>query len=77
MADADDLSQSEQRMNHLEELFAHQERFVHQLNEVVTQLQARVEQIEQRQIAQEGRLRWIVENQSAGDDLPHEKPPHY
>ena len=77
MASQSERSDLEKRVNHLEELFSHQEHLVHQLNDILANLQASFRQLEQRCAVQEDRLRWINENQTAGEDLPHEKPPHY
>lgn len=59
----------------LEEQLAFQQRHLDQLNDVVRAQQTSLDRM-QRELSQlHGLLQRVVER--SGDDLPHEKPPHY
>lgn len=72
-----DLQQLQQRIVCLEELFAHEERKVQQLNQVILQHRQLLDTLEKKLAILEHRFQWVAENSSANDNLPHEKPPHY
>ena len=67
---------SEERFIDLESRLAHQDQLLHELNDVVTEQQARIMQLEELCKALVGRMR------SMGDAIPDsgpvdERPPHY
>ncbi len=66
----------DRRLIALEERLAFAEQTVDTLNEVVQQQQAQIDRL----VGETGRLESHLERLSeraGGDDLPHEKPPHY
>lgn len=63
------------RVTLLEELYSHQQRIVQELNEVLVRMQADIDRLTSENNRLREQLRNVVE--TAGDDLPHEKPPHY
>ena len=72
----DDFQRLNQRINKLEELMAHQDHTIQQLDEVVRAVNIGMEEMRRKMQADLDRLKWQMSNQS-GDDLPHEKQPHY
>ncbi len=66
------------RQIQLEELLAHQQQLIDELNSVVTEQRLEMDTL-QRKLAQlENRMTNLSESASTmGGDLPHEKPPHY
>jgi SlyX protein len=67
---------SEDRFIDIETKLAHQEQLVSELNEVVTEQQSRIMQLEQLSKSLIDRVRAIGE--SGGDDGPaNDRPPHY
>jgi uncharacterized coiled-coil protein SlyX len=67
----------QERVERLEELFSHHQHLVQQLNEVIVQLRAEVENLKARAARYEGRLQQVADKQASLDDQPDEKPPHY
>jgi uncharacterized coiled-coil protein SlyX len=72
-----ETNQLEQRVVELEELFAHHERLVQQLNEVVVELRAELSIVQTQSFEQQARIRMLSENQESQGDPFDEKPPHY
>ena len=71
-----ELNQSAQnRVAKLEELLMHQQHTIEQLNEIVIQLRGDLEKLQQKIDKQELTINEMETR--FGDDLPHEKPPHY
>ena len=67
---------SEDRFIEIETKLAHQEQLVSELNDVITEQQARIMQLEQLSKSLIDRVRAIGE--SGGEDAPtDERPPHY
>ena len=64
------------RVVRLEELVSHQQHTLEQLDAVAMGLQQQLDQRSREQKTELERLRYQIANR-AGDDLPHEKPPHY
>ena len=64
------------RITRLEELFAHHQHLVQQLNEVTVQLRADLAVLDKRAMAQQKQVDWLTQNSSQVDDR-EEKPPHY
>lgn len=67
----------QERVVRLEELFSHHQHMVQQLNDVIVQLRAEVENLKARSARQEARLQLVADKQASLDDQPDEKPPHY
>ena len=65
------------RVTQLEECFAHQERLVEQLNNVVIQLRSDLARVESKHEEQQRNVKWLLENTSNVEDQADEKPPHY
>ena len=59
----------------LEERLSFQQRMLEELNEVVLRQERRLEQLSRDLARCVGAVDRLAA--SAGDDLPHEKPPHY
>ena len=64
------------RVIKLEELMTHQQHTLQQLDEVVRNTNLGMEELRRSLRAELDRLKWQFDNRS-GEDLPHEKPPHY
>lgn len=62
---------SEERITNLEIKFLHQEDFIDQLNQIVTQQQQQIERLEKEMLG----LRSILEG--VGESPQAQKPPHY
>lgn len=71
------IHELQQRVVSLEELFSHEERKVQQLNQVVVDLRRELDQLNSQMAQLQARFRWVLENANNGENLPHEKPPHY
>ena len=67
---------SEERFIDLESRLAHQDQVLHQLNEVVTDQQAKIMQLEELCRSLIDRVRSLGEGLPAGDP-GDERPPHY
>ena len=67
---------SEERFIDLESRLAHQDQVLHQLNEVVTDQQAKIMQLEELCRSLTDRVRSLGEGLPAGDPAS-ERPPHY
>ncbi|MGI9270996.1 MAG: SlyX family protein [Woeseiaceae bacterium] len=67
---------SEDRLIDIESKLAHQEQLLSELNEVVTEQQARIMQLEQMNTSLIERVRAISES-TPGEDAQDERPPHY
>ncbi len=65
------------RLVRLEEMAAHQEQFLGQLNESLTQFRDQYDRLEKKLEQASSQVQWLMENSNPGEDLPHEKPPHY
>lgn len=63
------------RIVQLEELYAHQQRLIQELNEVIVAMRGDVDRLATENLRLQNQIRQI--STVAGDDLPHEKPPHY
>ncbi len=69
---------SEERQTHLEEIVAHQQQLIDELNEVVTGQRLDMDRMQLRLHKLEAKIKLLGEYvERSGDDLPHEKPPHY
>lgn len=75
--ESSDLINLQRRIVCLEELFAHEEHKVHQLNQVILEQRDELDRLHKKLAVLEHRFQWLAENSSANDNLPHEKPPHY
>ena len=67
---------SEERFIELESRLAHQDQMLHELNDVVTDQQAKLMQLEELCRALTDRVRSMGEGLAAGDPAD-ERPPHY
>jgi len=67
---------SEDRLIDLESKLAHQDQLLNELNDVVTEQQARIMQLEQLSTSLMERVRSIGES-TPDDAAQDEKPPHY
>lgn len=67
---------SEKRFVDLETRLAHQDQMLHELNEVITDQQARITQLEELCRSLIDRVRSLGEGPLAGDPS-NERPPHY
>ena len=65
------------RLVRLEETVAHQDQLLAQLNESLTQLRDQHDLLKSQFERASTKVQWLMENSNPGDDLPHEKPPHY
>ena len=63
-------------LTELEEKIAFQQRALEQLNEVVLAQQAQLDS-QRRELASFRKLMGELAERTPGEDLPHEKPPHY
>jgi uncharacterized membrane protein YgdD (TMEM256/DUF423 family)/uncharacterized coiled-coil protein SlyX len=64
-------------LTHLQEVISHQQQLVNDLNEAVTATRDEVDASARRQHGVELTVRRLVDLQTAAEDLPNEKPPHY
>lgn len=71
------LARLESRLQRLEEFYLHQQRWIQTLDQVLVELRADLERLEKRLEITHSRIEWSIEMRDRGDDLPHEKPPHY
>lgn len=67
---------SEDRLINIETKLAHQEQLLSELNEVVTEQQAKIMQLEQLNTSLLERVRAIGES-TPGEGAQDERPPHY
>ena len=67
---------SEERFVDLESRLAHQDQLLHELNDVVTNQQAKIMQLEELCKALIERMRTMGEGGPSGDPVD-ERPPHY
>ncbi len=67
---------SEERIIDLESRLAHMDQMLHELNDVVTEQQAQIMQLEELCRSLLERVRSLGEGGAAGDPLD-ERPPHY
>ena len=67
---------SEERFIELESRLAHQDQMLHELNEVITDQQAKLMQLEELCRTLTDRVRAMGEGVAAGDPAD-ERPPHY
>ena len=67
---------SEERIIELESRLAHQDQMLHELNEVVTDQQAKLMQLEELCRSLVDRVRSLAESVPAGSPVD-ERPPHY
>jgi uncharacterized coiled-coil protein SlyX len=66
------------RIVHLEEVFAHHDQLVQQLNQVVVELREEVDGLSRKCQEQLGRIECLVQNQATEPrSLEDDKPPHY
>ncbi|MGI9457901.1 MAG: SlyX family protein [Aeoliella sp.] len=66
------------RQTQLEELLAHQQHLIDALNSVVTEQRLEMDALQQKVTRLEEQMRGLAQSAAlGGDDLPHEKPPHY
>ncbi len=62
----------------IEELLAHQQQLIDELNGVVTEQRLEMDSLILKVSRLENRLSGLAQSTAlASDDLPHEKPPHY
>lgn len=61
----------------LEEVITHQQQLVQDLNEAITAMRNQLDSNARRQHSIEETVKRLVDLQTAADDLPDEKPPHY
>jgi SlyX protein len=67
---------SDDRLIDIESKLAHQEQLLFELNEVVTEQQARIMQLEQLSRSLLERVR-VIGDAAPGEGSPDERPPHY
>lgn len=71
-------STSADRQTRLEELLAHQQHLIDALNTEVTGQRQEISRLSQSVERLEARLKVLAEYvQRSGEELPHERPPHY
>jgi len=75
--ESEKLERLEARLQRLEEFYLHQQRWLQTLDEVLRDLRLDLERLEKRVEITQARVEWSIEMRDRGDDLPHEKPPHY
>ncbi|WP_442482311.1 SlyX family protein [Aeoliella sp. SH292] len=69
---------SHDRQTRLEEILAHQQHTIDALHEVVTGQGREIMQLTLLVTKLEAKVKMLGEHvQQSGDDLPHERPPHY
>lgn len=68
---------SDDRLTRLEELLAHQQRTVDELNAVVTTLRADLDDLRADHVRLAQTVRRLVEAYEGAEDTPGERPPHY
>jgi uncharacterized coiled-coil protein SlyX len=71
-----DTSDNDERLHAMEERLTFQQRVIDELNEVVLHHEHRLEQLS-REVARFAASLQRLADSSPGEDLPHEKPPHY
>ncbi|MBD14123.1 MAG: hypothetical protein CMJ72_03035 [Planctomycetaceae bacterium] len=71
-----DLSTLASQVTELEEKLSFQQRTLEELNEVVLAQQTEIERLG-RELSNYRKLTEELLERNPGEDLPHEKPPHY
>jgi SlyX protein len=71
-----DIPNADQRLRNMEERLTYQQRMIEELNEVVLRHEQRLEHVGREATRLADRLQQLADV-SPGNDLPHEKPPHY
>ena len=71
-----DAPDNDERLHAMEERLTFQQRVIDELNEVVLHHEHRLEQLS-REVARFAASLQRLADSSPGEDLPHEKPPHY
>lgn len=66
---------SEQRLIALEEQLSFQQRQLEELNQVIVEQHSQMQQLRREFSALTDTVKGLLEN--GGENLPHEKPPHY
>ncbi|QDV11380.1 hypothetical protein CA51_12420 [Rosistilla oblonga] len=66
----------QQQINKLQETVAFQQRTIDHFHEALLEIRRELDNATRQLDQQKGRVHWLSEN-IAGDNLPHEKPPHY
>jgi SlyX protein len=67
--------ESNQRLVALEEKLSYQQRQFEELNQVIVEQQTEIQQLRLEVNALSSAVKGLMQN--AGENLPHEKPPHY
>ena len=67
----------ETRLIRLEETLAHQEHLLENLDVAMTDLRDDLDRVRKQSKLTEAQIEWLLANSGQGQDLPHEKPPHY
>lgn len=67
----------ETRLIRLEEILAHQEQLLENLDVAMTDLRDDLDRVRKQSKLTESQIEWLLANSGGGQDLPHEKPPHY
>ncbi|MEM6798652.1 MAG: SlyX family protein [Planctomycetota bacterium] len=68
---------ADDRLTQLEELLAHQQRLLDELNGVLTELRTDVDALTREQAKLRATVARLVQLHDGADDTPGEKPPHY
>lgn len=68
---------AEDRLTNLEELLAHQQRLLDQLNAMVTDLRSECDTLAADQAKLKQTVARLVQFHEGAEDRPDEKPPHY
>jgi len=71
-----DSSDEKRRLDELEENVAFQQRALDQMNEVILQQQSELAELRRELTRHRTEVGRLAES-GLGEDLPHEKPPHY
>jgi SlyX protein len=74
--DSTEPTTDQQRLVALEERLSYQQQLIDELNGVVLEQTRRLDHLSRDLAAQRAALERLAEL-ARGDDLPHEKPPHY
>ena len=69
---------SDDRQTQLEELLAHQQHLIDALNVETAEQRREIDRLRASVAKLEAKLKLLAEYvERSGDDLPHERPPHY
>ena len=71
-----DAPDNDKRLHAMEERLTFQQRVIDELNDVVLHHEHRLEQLS-REVARFAASLQRLADSAPGEDLPHEKPPHY